>query len=357
MHHKSITLILFIILIPLVSLFAQGGDGMWPAHVAFSPEKKEVMPGEVIEIILHGFFDVEGSVAGGEYFICVEASHGKILNGEPSGTGSLIAKSFRVGEGLIRVKYMAPTKSSVKQDTIIVKYEPTEDMEESTHPLKIGETKLTIIQHNIAKLRYSHYYHNTQGEAPFTLNIMVEVSLHFEALGGAGLGIPYIIKSAAVTNFSGSAKGKDVDYSLVSAKPVNYKSTLTVYLDQISGSINAVVFPRLSAMLSWEGSEGYVPPRDICLEPVTKWDKEKAEEELGKEADKLEKEMESGKAWKNMNRIMEIQKELSGVLVHPDYRVKNRWERNWVSGEANSEDSGDGWVLKKSFIWDLQKEK
>ena len=366
MAERRIVFLFFVLIVAGAMVHAEEGDGMDANSATITPAKKEVLAGEQIEVIVHRLIDKEGSLAGGEYFILVKPDHGRILNGEDSEALSG-ARRFRIGEGILKIQYSAPV--SAETDTIRVFNAWKNWMDGDSGRYfewvvdEIGQEKISVIIHNIAQLGYYHHYHSEQDE-PFTLEMDVNVAIHFEPIkvevpgkrvSGFGSGIPYRVKSAAVISFSGTAQGKDCDYQLVSATPINYQSTVTFYMNPSTGAIESVLLPRFSATLAWEGEEGYVPPEQITFEPVNEWDNEEAADDLEKKANKLEAQMEAKNGVPDLNMIMEIQKSIQGTVVHPEYQVQAQFERNYVSGGGEFSDSGEGWTLKKRFKWDAQR--
>lgn len=351
-----------------VVALSEEGDGAWPITATITPDKKEVLAGEQIGLTIHTLIDEVGDLAGGGYSIAVRADHGRILNGEQL-LGSHW-RLFEIGDGIVRAQYAAPASS--ENDTIRVAYTliyrgMTPEPEDLLPRDEIGSETITVITHNIAQMGYYEYYHSEQDpDNPFTLEFDVNIAIHFEMIevevggqkiGGFGTGIPYTVKSAAVMSFSGFAKSKDADYRLVSVTPANFKSTVTFYADMSTGAIEAVHLPRIAAKLSWEGESGYVPPDQITLEPVNEWDNEQAEEELEDKAEELEAQMEGKKDGNFFETLMEVQKSIQDVVVHPEYRVQATFDKNYVSGGGEFRDSGEDWELIKRFKWDAQRTK
>jgi hypothetical protein len=347
----------------------QEGYGGWPVTATIEPDKTEVLAGEQIGLTIHNLVDDVGAPADDERYIAVRADHGRIMNGEQHlGTGWRL---FLIGSGRVRVQYAAPASS--EKDTIRVNYTlmakkiRPEDPDELIPRDEIGNATIDVITHDIAQLGYYKYYHNEQDpDDPFTLEYDVNIAIHFEMIevevdgqkvGGFGTGIPYTVKSAAVMGFSGSAKSNDADYKLVSVTPVDYKSAVTFYADMSTGEIEAVHLPRISATLGWEGESGYVPPDRITLEPVNEWDNEEAEEDLEEQAEKLEAQMKGNKDGNFFETLMDVQKSIQDVVVHPEYRVTATFDKNYVSGGGEFSDSGDGWNLIERFKWDAQRTK
>jgi hypothetical protein len=368
---KKVALTFLIVLVVHAVANAQSSEPHYtPSTVTIKPEKTELMPGEEIDLVLTDFADYAGSFVGEARMVRVRAEQGSIWNLHTWVRNS--GYIFQIGSGKIVVKYRAPIIEGgtdvVRVDVIVTNIHHIEEPAgiEEGDSMTIGEQELKIVTVDNVEMKYHVYYRNDQGEVPSIKDITVIVGLHLEMLKpdhpsstvplrGFGAGDPYRVTSATVYSASGTFSGKDCSYRVVSASPAHWNTALMVYNDQKTGAIESVKLPLISAILSWTGDGGCVPPESVEIGPVTEWDAEADQKKFERLADEIEVDMEV-KGYPDMADIMKMQQAIKKVVVHPDYMAKIQISQDHAGNEARFLDSGDGWRLEKEFSWEIERD-
>ena len=341
-----------------------------PHKVTITPEKTELLPGEEIDIVVTDFINPWDYQASGDTKIGIWVDRGSVWNGH-----SWVPDSeaiFQIGTGRVLVKYKAPPNGFDKIQVYVVVENPDQVPDnwnvEIGEVFPIGEQEFEVISYDNAKMTYYEYYRTEQSGSVSELSIEVTVGLHFEMLmsdlpssgtarpGGFGAGVPYRVTSATVLDFSGSLRAEDCSYQLVSARPANFNTALTIYSDQNTGGIESVKLPLIRAMLSWEGKKGCVPPEEVSIGPVTEWDDDSGRKEMKQLAKEIKIDMQTGDGAPDFSKIMKMQQAIKGAVVHPDYVASTQNGIDHASNKADFSASGEGWSQRKRFSWEVERE-
>lgn len=121
-----------------------------PYSCEIKPEKEAVNPGEEIEVVIKDIRDIEGKPSREFNRLIVQARDGAILDGTPI-PADFDLKAFRVGDGMLRFKYKAPSSCEETEDKIFI-YNSCDIMREDLWPLAISELKNKIAEKEIRLL-------------------------------------------------------------------------------------------------------------------------------------------------------------------------------------------------------------
>lgn len=348
-----------------------------PHKATITPEKTQLLPGEEIDIVVTDFLTHGDYQAHGDTKIGIWVDGGSVWNGDSwvPDSGAI----FKIGSGRVLIKYKAPLQldDKIRVYVVVERMYQVYDAEEAPlvgwegavvgDMLTIGEQEIEVIAYDYAKMTYSTYYRNEQSGSVSEQQIEVTVGLRFEmlmpdqpsgtaVLGTFGGGVPYRVTSATVLDFSGSIRGKYCNYRLVSAKPAHHDTALMIYSDQKTGGIESVKLPLISAMLGWGGPGGCVPPDEVSIGPVTEWDDESGQKEIEDLADEIEIDLQVDDGFPDLSKMMQLQQAIKKAVVHPDYVASTQNSIDHASNTANFTDSGEGWLLRKKFSWEVERD-
>ncbi len=317
-------------------------DRLWPITVEISPAKKELLPGQTMEIILTSMMDLNGNHAGPGYKVIV-ASMGMIVNGENSPIPH--GKEFVIGEdNIIRVHYVAPSLPASDTDTITVYRSPdlpeevgTPEDDDLPMPSEvIGTKKIKLVNSEFLRVtRYDYEHHeSSSGKAWSTREVEVTMILRFRPMGGMGFSIPYDITSAEVVSFSGSIKRSDGEHAELTGATVGIgPRAMNMHMSGGTGDVEAVVPTAFSAKLEWASTEDLAPPRDLDFGPVTNHDGGDAQKALRAERTEIKRQIRSGDPG-SLERLFELQHKIAAATVHPDQKVTFRNSEKNFGGKA-----------------------
>jgi len=121
-----------------------------PVACDVHPAKKDLACGETTDLILAAFRDERSREPKPFNRIVVEAEKGEILGGEAV-EGRPKARAFLVGDGLVELRYRAPSRETAGVEDIVAVYGSCDIVRPDRQPLsrtaagrKIGEVRLTV---------------------------------------------------------------------------------------------------------------------------------------------------------------------------------------------------------------------
>ncbi len=120
-----------------------------PVECDIKPQKKEIFPGQMIDIIISNCKGRKGQPSREFQRLVATAEHGYFANGAPVLDPDY--EAFSYGDGNVKIKYQAPGNCNNTEDVISV-YNSCDIYNSNLHPLelteknkRIGETKVKLI--------------------------------------------------------------------------------------------------------------------------------------------------------------------------------------------------------------------
>jgi len=122
-----------------------------PATCEIKPDGgDETVPGASVDVALEDFRDEKGRPSRDFNRIVVEARHGRISGGVPVGEGAS-RQAFRIGDGTVRLQYLAPAECDPAEDEITV-YSSCDILDPEKKPMettgidrKIASRKIKLV--------------------------------------------------------------------------------------------------------------------------------------------------------------------------------------------------------------------
>ncbi|MCH7225389.1 hypothetical protein [Haloferula sp. A504] len=337
---------------------------LWPTTVTISPAKRELLPGETMEIILSGMLDPLGKHADPDYKVIVTAM-GMIANGEPCLVPH--GKKFVIGEDyIIRLHYVAPSVPAANIDTIrvyrshdipeaLTGKKPDEMHDLEIPPQLLGSKKIKIINANFMRVTQSIHDHHqsSSGKSWSKEDIEVTMVLRFKPMGGMGFSIPYNITSAEVVSFSGSIERSDGEHAKLTDATVGTSPTaMNLHLSPETGEVDAVVPTAFSAKLEWTSTEDLSPPRDLDFGPVTDYDNREQEKALRAERKEIKQQIRDGEPG-SLERLFSLQQKIAAASTHRDQKVTFRNSDKNFGGKAELKKLSSSHTKIETYSWEV----
>ena len=146
----------------------------------------EAVPWETVDVVLEGFKDENGRPSREFNRVVVEARRGLIKGGTPVGEGAS-RQAFRVGDGTVRLQYIAPAECDPTGDEITV-YSSCDILDPGKKPMETTSINRRIASRKIklicaeGVLTYSYFYQSPKVYKEATIEIglgRVEFSLPY----------------------------------------------------------------------------------------------------------------------------------------------------------------------------------
>jgi hypothetical protein len=271
-----------------------------PVECEIKPEKKELYPGEAIDITLSDFKDRKGQRSRSFQRIVANAEHGYVLNGTPVSDPEY--EAYWVGENNPKIKYSAPCTCEQTQDTITI-YNSCDILKRAVHPLelttkkdKIAELKvkikcdkgsLTILRTDKHRQNKNRVDKDKDGKVIYTLdeNLVetMSVSIKAKLVHQGGMAIPgtdhfrewYKVKNPRIisryvqhnkdkkgrgsnTTLDASEKGEFEKTLLVQPNP--HEMLVVIYNKDKTKIVNAII-PAYFAETKWKNKIDLIETR------------------------------------------------------------------------------------------------
>ncbi len=327
-------------------LLAQGAKGGSPASVSIRIQQKVILPGDLVEIELTNFRDVDGIKSHPEDRISLIVTPGEIVGGETvTNDMGFQEKAFVVGGGTVQAWYRAPYVCPEERRAILNVSSERFTALGTQGPYNSKRIKRHVIPlacPSYALLEYKDYIYFDHAAGPETdlRDLSVVVRLALASHQGKNV---LTIESVDVLSFAGRIRHQYSDnppeiQTLSSAHPSGYGTTVQLHRDAESGKITAVEYPLISVGLDWSGSGG-VPPDGVEIAPVTQ-QSESEEDRWERMADNLEKALDAADEdnLASYGPVMRGFTTLMQARLLPDHEVQQGDGITYCAGQGNWEE-------------------